>query len=101
MRWVKFFISLLFTAAIAIALYFPAGPAPALGDFLNPFRGFWQNAVSQEQQAPLNLSLPALEKDAKVVYDERGVPHIFYLHHKLCSRPSGEREILCAYGHCV
>ncbi|MEL6255129.1 MAG: penicillin acylase family protein [Bacteroidota bacterium] len=77
MRWVKFFISLLFTAAIAIALYFPAGPAPALGDFLNPFRGFWQNAVSQAQQAPLNLSLPALDQDAKVVYDERGVPHIF------------------------
>lgn len=77
MHWVKFLLSALLTASLAVALYVPIGPAPAFGDFLNPFRGFWQNAASQENKASSTVEITALDQEVEVVYDERGVPHIF------------------------
>ncbi len=50
---------------------------PALGAFLSPFTGFWQNAEPIDALADLALSFPELEQPAQVVFDERAVPHIF------------------------
>jgi penicillin G amidase len=54
---------------------------PPLGNFFNPFSGFWQNA--EPKIDPLSLSsvkLPGLKGEVSVVYDDLRVPHIFADH---------------------
>ncbi len=77
MRWVKFFISFLITLGIVAFLYFPLRTPMPLGDFLNPFRGFWQNAPAATPAYEVEQDLPGLTRSAQVVMDERGVPHLF------------------------
>lgn len=78
MRWTRFLISLLITLGLLGALSFPIAPATfPLGDFLNPFRGFWQNAVSGEEDASQKLELSGISAPGEVIVDERDVPHIF------------------------
>lgn len=52
------------------------GAVPPLGKFLNPFRGFWQNAEA-DQFASVSLSIPGLKEAVTVVYDSTMVPHVF------------------------
>lgn len=49
----------------------------AMGRFLDPFGGFWQNAESENEYGDLELSMEGLQAPVQVVYDERRVPHIF------------------------
>ena len=78
MRWIKFFIALFVTVAVSAALYFPSDTAPfSLGNFLDPFHGFWQNAEPVVVDWEESVSLPGIAKPAKVVFDARRVPHIF------------------------
>ena len=53
------------------------GPAPALGAFLDPVHGVW--AVARHAELPRQASgrLPGLGGSVQVLYDRRGVPHIF------------------------
>lgn len=52
---------------------------PKLGDFFNPFSGFWQNAESARPTGDLDLGrdLPGLKGKVDVVWDDMMVPHIF------------------------
>ena len=76
MKWFKLLISVLLSIGIFYLLNTPQGVIPPLGKFLNPFAGFWQNG-SQTDELLINLTLPGLQDDVKIVWDERRVPHIF------------------------
>ena len=52
------------------------GPLPPLGRFCNPFTGFWRNAEADHPKDG-SLRIPGVHETVTVVYDKRGVPHIF------------------------
>ncbi len=55
----------------------PVGPLPALGPFLEPTRGVWSMAGVAELPDSAFASIPGMEGNVNVVYDDRAVPHIF------------------------
>lgn len=50
---------------------------PPLGNLINPFSGFWQNAESTVNLPTSQITLGGLKGKANIVYDDRMVPHIF------------------------
>jgi penicillin amidase len=81
MRILKFLLSLGLTVGL---FYFLNNPQtigekkiPAMGNFINPFSGFWQNAEPLVQKKPEQITIDGFEGKATVVYDDRLVPHIF------------------------
>ena len=48
-----------------------------MGEFLNPFTGFWQNGESRTPNIKESVVLQNLKEEGSVVYDDRMVPHIF------------------------
>ena len=54
-----------------------AGRAPPLGPFLDPANGVWSLARSAEFPARAQAILPGLSAPVRVLYDDRGVPHVF------------------------
>ena len=77
---VKFLAALLFSAAFFFAMN-TAGllqpSAPAVGAFLDPYAGFWQQAEALEGVPAIDLRSNALGHPVSIVFDERRVPHIF------------------------
>ena len=63
--------------ALAYAGLRPVGRLPALGALLNPAAGIWGLARHTELSGSLNARIPGLTAPVNVVYDDRGVPHIF------------------------
>lgn len=53
------------------------GPLPALGPLLDPLVGVWSVAQGAELPETQRVELSGLEADVEVLYDDRGVPHIF------------------------
>jgi penicillin amidase len=53
------------------------GPLPPLGRFLDPWNGVWALARSAEPPARNAATLPGLSGPVKVLFDDRGVPHVF------------------------
>ena len=53
------------------------GPLPPLGPFLDPVVGVWSVARSATLPKELSGSIPGLTGEVEVVYDRRGVPHIW------------------------
>ncbi len=76
MKYFYALLSLAATVALTYTLNNKLGPAPAFGKFLNPFQGFWQNAVAEKQFNNCEGSIAGLKDEVQVVYDERLVPHI-------------------------
>ncbi len=80
MRILKFAVVFLFTV-IFIYLANTTGPfgsqLPALGRFFSPFHGFWKNAEPVDDYKDEILTFEELSGPAKVVFDERMIPHIF------------------------
>ncbi len=80
MRILRFTLVLLFTIAF-IYLANTSGPfnsqLPAIGSFFSPFHGFWKNAEKVNGLKDESFALEGLSAPAKVVFDERMVPHIF------------------------
>lgn len=76
MKWVRAIVSLVLAAAAFWALDNRHGTFPALGKFLDPFAGFWQNG-SGSDRIPGTLTVPGLREEVRVVWDDRRVPHIF------------------------
>ncbi len=71
----------LITLIICCVLLFYAldnrqGQLPPLGNFLNPWSGFWQNNSAADEIAE-ELHLPDLIETVYVKWDDRHVPHIF------------------------
>ena len=54
---------------------------PALGKFLSPSEGFWQNAKA-DHDAFLAVESSHLKGEVNVVFDDRAVPHIFAEHNE-------------------
>ncbi len=81
MRLFKFTISLLFSIVLVYLLNNPINNGgkdiPPMGKLLNPFTGFWQNAAAIGKYNTSSISTPSLEGNAKVIYDDRMVPHVF------------------------
>lgn len=50
---------------------------PALGKFLSPQQGIWQNAEPKEYDFSRDLRFPELKGKVEVYFDERLVPHVF------------------------
>ncbi len=48
---------------------------PPVFKFIDPFHGFWTNA--ELENAEPGLSVEGTKDEASVVFDERGVPHVF------------------------
>ncbi len=74
--WIKPTLLTAFLLLILLSGNSRLGPLPPLGKFCNPFSGFWKNAESgifKDQ----NLHIPGLHETVTVVFDKRGVPHIF------------------------
>jgi penicillin amidase len=51
-------------------------PIPALGKFLDPFHGAWQNAETKEQPND-QLELKGLTDEVIIAYDSMMIPHIY------------------------
>jgi penicillin G amidase len=73
----RFIITTLITVGLIILLNLRIGQLPPMGKFLDPVKGVWQNALIAD--VPLNeeFSLPGLRDSVQIVFNERGVPHIF------------------------
>lgn len=68
------------------------GPVPRLGPFLDPVRGAWSVARRAELPANHAARIPGLSGPVTVLYDDRGVPHIF---------AAGELDLVRALGYVV
>ncbi len=51
-------------------------PIPALGKFMDPFHGVWQNAETKERKRE-ELKLAGLKEEVVVMYDSLLIPHIY------------------------
>ena len=76
MRTVKTTLAFIVLLVLFNLLNESQGSIPALGKFLNPFAGFWQNGA-QLDQADEIIDVRGLRDAVKVVWDDRQVPHIF------------------------
>lgn len=76
MRYVSFLLSFFSATALVFILNRPLGTAPALGKFLSPFDGFWQNAESTTYKDE-TFYFTGLKEKVEVVFDKRLVPHVF------------------------
>ena len=77
MRIIPFIIGLVVTLALIFALNKKWGSIPALGKFLSPQQGFWQNAEPVEENRNEQLSFSELNGKVNVYLDDRLVPHVF------------------------
>jgi penicillin amidase len=78
MKFVKAILSLSFVIGLVYVLDRSWGPVPALGTFLSPFTGFWQNGEKQSvAKSETVLKLDSLREEVVIRYDDMGVPHIF------------------------
>jgi len=76
MRYFKLLISLIALLAILYSLSNPIASLPAIGNLMNPFTGFWQNAESLELE-DAELYEASLKAKVQILYDSRRVPHIY------------------------
>ncbi|WP_276373619.1 penicillin acylase family protein [Chryseolinea sp. H1M3-3] len=78
---IKFFFSLAITLLLIYLLdnRWVVGdtPVPAIGRFLDPFHGFWQNIESRTPQGFNAVNLPHIKDKVKIVFDSLDIPHIF------------------------
>ena len=72
----KKYVLLLLLLGIIIGLNTNWNTMPALGKFLDPYQGCWQNA-SVETDKKIIYDMKGLSQPVEVRYDERLVPHIF------------------------
>jgi penicillin G amidase len=78
MKFVKAILCLIVVIGLVYALDRPWGPVPALGNFLSPFTGFWQNGEKQGiPSSEITLKLDSLREEVIIRFDDVGVPHIF------------------------
>lgn len=68
------------TLVLAGALWAGAratGPLPPLGPLLDPANGAWAAAAHADLPAEVSADIPGLSAPVDILYDRRGVPHIF------------------------
>lgn len=77
MKYIGFFISLMFSLLVAVGLSINLAGLPPLASIFDPFRGFWQNMPSEDRNPVEELDLEGLMAPVEVKYDTNLVPHIF------------------------
>ena len=78
MKFVKAFLAIAVTICLVYSLNRPWGKVPALGSFISPFTGFWQNGErAVGSQEDIVLKLDSLKDEVTIRFDDIGVPHIF------------------------
>ena len=78
MKFVKAILFIAITAGLVYVLDKPWAPAPALGPFLSPFCGLWQNSEKViDPKTRVTLELDSLHDEVTIRFDDSGVPHIF------------------------
>ena len=75
MKKIKLFISGLFVLGILYFLNTKIGNVPALGKFLNPVTGIWQNENNETISG--EVVIPGLIDKVIVYYDKQMIPHVF------------------------
>lgn len=70
-------ISSIVALFLVVSLNTKFGDIPPMGKFLDPFRGFWQNAESKNLISRQTFNLPGLTAGTEVRFDNHLVPHIF------------------------
>lgn len=88
----RFIITAIFTITLIIMLSIRIGPLPPLGKFLDPVKGVWQNALIPDIPAGMDLTIAGIKEPVSIVYNERGVPHIF---------AQNEKDLYFAVGYAV
>ncbi len=74
---VRFFLTTAAMLALVILLNMRWGQVPALGKFLDPVKGIWQNALIPDIPKSKTIAMQGLANEATIVFNQRGVPHIF------------------------
>ena len=74
-RLVNLFASLVVTAAVLYAAFFPVRPLPALGPAFNPTTGAW-TMTADAQVTDRTVSLAGLEQPVRVLIEADGTAHI-------------------------
>ena len=67
-------------ALLALVLYAgfrPIGPLPPIGPLLDPANGVWASAAAVNFPARQLAAIPGLKDSVLVLFDDRGVPHVF------------------------
>src|SRR5262245_56635864 len=77
MRIIRFLFTALLTIALIFVLNKKWGSIPAMGKFLSPQFGIWQNAEPTDENFSLTEKLNGINGRVEVILDERLVPHIF------------------------
>ena len=77
MRIIPFSISIILTVALIFLFNSRWGSIPALGKFLSPQQGFWQNAEPVHADRDEHFSFKNLQRKVNVYLDDRLVPHVF------------------------
>jgi len=77
MRYIGFFFSLLFSLLVAVGLSINLANLPPLAKIFDPFKGFWQNAYSEDYSPDSEVTINGLQSEVAVTYDENLIPHIF------------------------
>lgn len=74
---IKFFATFLTLGLLFFVSYFGIGALPPIGNLINPFTGFWQNAETDLPESLKKLELNGIKEPVSILFDERLVPHIF------------------------
>jgi penicillin G amidase len=73
----RFIISTVSVIFLIILLNSRIGQLPPPGKFLDPIKGIWQNALIPDIPESADIYLEGLQSEVKIVFNKRGVPHIF------------------------
>jgi len=77
MKFIPFIAALALTVTLIIVLNKRWGTVPAMGSFLSPQHGFWQNAEPVGENFNSELRIDGLKGQATIYFDDRLVPHVF------------------------
>ena len=77
MKYISFILVVAITIALGVVVSLPIGQIPPLAPLLDPYHGFWQNSISEDQLAEEEIDLENLSAPVEVVYDQNLIPHIF------------------------
>ena len=76
----RIFTVIIAAVVLALCVYVgarPIGPLPPVGALLDPANGIWNVAATADLPGRAHARIPGLSAPVRVVYDDRGVPHIF------------------------
>lgn len=77
MKLIRFIFAFGLTITFFYYLNFNQGKIPALGSFLSPFTGFWQNGEAEGLNIPPVLESDQLNAPVVIKFDDNYIPHIF------------------------